>query len=608
MFRQIYHYTKKYRIKILLVSIILVSLVLGHHAFLENNVFEVILILVINVVAVYGIAITNTAQVLSTHNRLKLKKKFIYIFSLVSILPTFVVVVFSIYLFHQNVQAWFNNKITNLLEQSSHIAEVYNKEHVMQLKETAVGISDDMEYRYKDFIYDSQSLTKVLEGEAEFRSLDEAIIFQKHTNHILAQSALSFSISFTKLPHFFIEKADQGELVEIRTDPNRIRILTKLRGYDDIYLLIGRLIDHKVIKYIDQTNGTVKEYMTLKDNINALQYQLSLAFILFSSVIILIAIYAGYKFASSIVSRLQQLVHTTDEVAKGNLTLRIKKDKSEDEISYLSNAFGSMIVHLDHQNRDLAIAQRAQAWSDIARKVAHEIKNPLTPINLSTEMLARKFGKEVSDPEKLYSYTKTILRHTEDIRKIVSDFVNFARMPTPCFKKEEIISIIDNTVLSRKDIFQNIKYKFKYSIKTLFCVCDATQINQVMLNVLKNAEEALTEHNTKDPEIITTLNVEYKELNIEKITLSISDNGPGFDEKYIEQITAAYFTTRRNGTGLGLAIVKKIIEDHCGTLTILNNKDYEPSNKKVGGVVVITLNYKELNSMCKTSGKNLNYS
>lgn len=214
----------------------------------------------------------------------------------------------------------------------------------------------------------------------------------------------------------------------------------------------------------------------------------------------------------------------------------------------------------------LVLAQRSAAWSDVARKVAHEIKNPLTPIQLSAERLRRKYSNEVSDNKNFDRYIEIIVKHVKDIGEMVEEFVQFARMPSPNLTNEDLVKIVRDAVFSRKCLDKNIKYSIDTVIDHAIIFCDARQISQVLLNLLKNAEEAIEQNNTPEGEIRVKLNLH--EHNVE---LSVSDNGGGFPFDLFDRLTEPYITTKSIGTGLGLAIVKKVLDDHNAKIVFSNN-------------------------------------
>ncbi|WP_417904953.1 ATP-binding protein [Candidatus Tisiphia endosymbiont of Micropterix aruncella] len=513
----------------------------------------------------------------------KLQNRIIITFSLIATIPTIIVSVFSAYFFNFGIQSWFDKKISAVLDQSIIVAESYIDEHKLQLRETALSVADDLTEMYYNLIHNPLSFNEALNTEVEMRSLDEAIVFHRPTNTVIANTFLSFAISFATIPAHLMKRAEVGEIVEIKSDPKKIRMLTKLKDHNDIYLLVGRLIDAKIIDHIDKTNGAAEEYYRLKKHISSMQIKFSIVFIFIALLLLLAAISWGMIFATKIVKPIRKLVIATEKVKNGDLTIQVPEDLvNKDEISVLSSAFNRMIKQIDHQQRDLVIAQRALAWSDVARKVAHEIKNPLTPIHLASERLLRKFSNQVEDKAEFNKYIQMIIRHTDDIKKIVSEFVNFARLPAPIFMDCDLVILIKNMVESRKLINDKILYKFITTDQHIDFICDTTQINQIMVNLLKNAEESIGLTRFQQGVIAVSIT-----KSNHQITITVNDNGIGFQANLIDRATEAYITTRSKGTGLGLAIIKKIAQDHCATL--------ELANKHEGGAIVnITFNLDEL--------------
>ena len=219
---------------------------------------------------------------------------------------------------------------------------------------------------------------------------------------------------------------------------------------------------------------------------------------------------------------------------------------------------------------DLLSAQRKAAWADVARRIAHEIKNPLTPIQLSAERLRRKYGKEIqTEPEVFQTCTDTIIRHVEDIGRMVDEFSAFARMPVPVIKQHELREICRQTVFLQSSTRNDIRYTQVYPVEICMADCDARQIAQALTNLLKNAAEAidarplLMQGDLPPGEIRVQLKAEP-----DHITLSVQDNGKGLPVEQRHNLTEPYVTTRAKGTGLGLAIVKKIMEDHHGEVQL----------------------------------------
>src|SRR5690349_20789304 len=237
-------------------------------------------------------------------------------------------------------------------------------------------------------------------------------------------------------------------------------------------------------------------------------------------------------------------------------------------ISAASDA-GSVVTFDDVT--DLMSAQRMAAWGDVARRIAHEIKNPLTPIQLSAERLKRRYLKQIKDdPETFSICTDTIIRQVGDIGRMVDEFSSFARMPRPTVKPEDAKELCQQALFLQRSGNPEIRYVSTLPDHAVPLVCDRRQVGQVLTNILKNSAEAIE---GRDPpasgeslpagEIVLSLHDEGPVVRI-----VVEDNGKGLPKTGRERLTEPYMTTRSKGTGLGLAIVKKIMEDHGGLLTL----------------------------------------
>jgi two-component system nitrogen regulation sensor histidine kinase NtrY len=225
---------------------------------------------------------------------------------------------------------------------------------------------------------------------------------------------------------------------------------------------------------------------------------------------------------------------------------------------------------------DLVSAQRMAAWGDVARRIAHEIKNPLTPIALSAERIKRKFGKEVSAPDDLQQYADVIIRQTNDLRRIVDEFSKFARMPEPDRREEDLARILRDAVVLQQAGQPDVTITAEIPEGAALMDVDATMISQALTNLIKNAGEATETLREKGaPEGYVPRIRVMLELQPDQALIRISDNGTGLPPDRA-RLFEPYVTTREKGTGLGLPIVKKIIEEHGGTLALLDADPFEP--------------------------------
>ncbi|MBL4800804.1 MAG: PAS domain-containing sensor histidine kinase [Emcibacter sp.] len=278
-----------------------------------------------------------------------------------------------------------------------------------------------------------------------------------------------------------------------------------------------------------------------------------------------------------------QIVIERDDINL-NLMVRITAESKDREIQ-------GFVIAFDDITEQVA-AQRNAAWSDIARRIAHEIKNPLTPIQLAAERLKRKYLKEIkTDPEVFTQCTDTIVRQVGALRRMVDEFSSFARMPAPEIKMENLTEITKEAYFLQEVANQNIKFELNCIAETLSIECDAGQIGRALINLMKNAAESIaavqatsqSEGEAYEGKITVSIVDNNRETKIQ-----IMDNGMGLPEHLMDKLIEPYITTRTKGTGLGLAIVKKIMTDHGGDLHLENNPDM--------GAMVTLVFYKNMQS------------
>ncbi|MDJ0950497.1 MAG: PAS domain-containing sensor histidine kinase [Alphaproteobacteria bacterium] len=229
---------------------------------------------------------------------------------------------------------------------------------------------------------------------------------------------------------------------------------------------------------------------------------------------------------------------------------------------------------------ELQAAQRNAAWSDVARRIAHEMKNPLTPIQLSAERLKRKYADKLdSDREVFETCTDTIIRHVDDIGRMVDEFSAFARMPAPKMAKVNLSTLCREAIFLQSSAHQDISYGCELGDEPIHLRCDSRQIGQCLTNLLQNAADSILDRQaaSDDKSFKGRISLSVGQDD-DRIVVEVRDNGKGIPLELRDQLTEPYVTTRQGGTGLGLAIVKKIMEDHSGDLLIDNAED--------GGAVV----------------------
>ena len=278
-------------------------------------------------------------------------------------------------------------------------------------------------------------------------------------------------------------------------------------------------------------------------------------------------------------SAVQEEVRLTRRGKLESLLVRMSERRSDTGVEGFVVAFDDVT--------DLVSAQRMAAWGDVARRIAHEIKNPLTPIQLSAERIKRKYRSQVSDPDELEAYTDVIVRQTNDLRRIVDEFSKFARMPEPDRRETDLTALVKAAVMLQENGQPNVHFTKALPDKPDLIELDATMIGQALTNLIKNAGEAIEEVQEKHkPGYAPEIRVSLTSTDA-FATITIADNGTGLPPDR-SRLFEPYVTTREKGTGLGLPIVKKIIEEHGGTL-ILTDAPVFAGNTHAGAMAEIRL-------------------
>lgn len=282
--------------------------------------------------------------------------------------------------------------------------------------------------------------------------------------------------------------------------------------------------------------------------------------------------------------------HDSDGYADGAVVRRVK----DQERSFMTgvttergeNGVDGYVITFD-DTTELVSAQRNSAWADIARRIAHEIKNPLTPIQLSAERLRRKYADQITTDRKIFDQcTDTIVRQVGDIGRMVDEFSSFARMPSAQLEKQNLTTIVRKSLVLQKASDESLKFETSFPKQAIPLMLDRRLVDQAMTNLVKNAREAIEARLQNDPEPSGEILVSI-EKNKGGVSVSVSDNGIGLPQENRSRLTEPYITTRVKGTGLGLAIVTRIMEEHGGRLTLSD----APKNFHGGRGAKVTLEF-----------------
>ena len=275
-----------------------------------------------------------------------------------------------------------------------------------------------------------------------------------------------------------------------------------------------------------------------------------------------------------------QAAQTRGRTDDTSLVINIGGETKHIRLRTLIDAEDGYVLTFDDATR-IVTAQRHMAWRDVARRIAHEIRNPLTPIHLAAERLNRRYAKLISEEDNVFERSlDTITRQATDIGRMVDEFSNFARMPKPEIRPFDFHEMLSDIVFSQRLVSPDIKIEITPSVEELTFYGDERLLGQAFANLVKNAAEAISSL-PEEMEVIGNITIAM-ERTARRLNLTVEDNGPGFPDESRERLLEPYVTTRERGTGLGLAIVNRVIIDHGGSISLQkNNKDKRGASVRI---------------------------
>ena len=493
-------------------------------------------------------------------------------FSLFAFIPSLLIAVFSLVMFNVGLQKYFDRKITAAVNNSYEVAKNYIDETKKTIEADIFLVGIDLN-RYSDILYSNPNrVKKTIRSQKTLRRLDEIYLIDG-TGTILLGETNNPEDEFKLPTDDEYDQALNGKPVQIKhSTENKTAAMLKLNNYIDTYLYISRNVSPQLLQYLDDTEQAVNFYYTVENNRTGIKITFAIIYIVIVSMLLFLTIVLAITFAGRLTKPIINLISASKNISLGRLDSKVPEVESDEEIKILNKNFNNMIDRLKKQQDKLLVAERYSAWESVARKLAHEIKNPLTPIQLSIDRLKEKYSDKLKDDKSEFSkYLETINRQIFDIKKLVNEFSDFARMPKPILRKVKINDILNRVIsfYQMSDSKLNIKLTNNMS-KDNFINADSEQLYRAFLNLIKNSLEAIEEKKQKNSNLQGKIVVEIN-TNNEYIVVKMLDNGIGFDNT--ENITRPYYTTKKNGSGLGLSIVNKIISDHNGSIKLSNTKN-----------------------------------
>jgi len=499
---------------------------------------------------------------------LKSNKKYITYFALFTFIPSLLISIFSLFLFSFALEKYFDKKVTTVVNNSYELAKNYVDEVRNKVQSEIVLIAFDVN-KSKKFLNDNaKEYKRFLKTQKLIRRVDEIHIID-------GQKKLLFSTLEDNDP--YIPPLDQAlnlvldddrPLKIINAFENRSAAIMRLQNFDDRFIYVVNYLDENISKFLTESQEAINFYYTVEEKSTGIKISFAIIYIIIVSLLLFISISIAIRFSSRFFRSINNLILASTSIGQGNLEIKVPEVKTDKDLEILNKNFNQMIERLKDQQDKLIINERHEAWGSLARKLAHEIKNPLTPIQLTIDRLKNKYSLELDEKNKenFSENLKIINNQIKQIEKLVNEFSDFARMPKPILQKNDLILLIEENIKLLQELDLTIKIDFNYNIKQIFFNSDKEQLSRVFFNLIKNSIESIQQKNEKDSDFNKNIAIELNDHD-DHIILIINDNGIGFKNlNNIKEILNPYFTTKKQGTGLGLSIVNKIINDHNGNI------------------------------------------
>ena len=496
--------------------------------------------------------------------------KYVSLFSLFTFIPSLLIAVFSLFIFNFGLERYFDDQITKAVNNSNDVAKNYLEESKKNVKSDVILMSVGLNRASNLFYSNPKQFLRVINAEKILRRIDDVYLIDGAGNILVSDTNNSDEKFIVPEEEIFDEALKRIPVLIPASLESKTSVMIKLNSFIDTYLYISRNIDPEILKFLNETEQAVSFYYSVENSQTGIKITFAIIYIIVVTLLLFLSTVIAITFARRLTKPIVNLIEASENISKGVLDTKVPEIEADEEVKRLNSNFNNMITRFKKQQDKLLTAERYEAWEVVARKLAHEIKNPLTPIQLSIDRLKEKYSSKIGEEKKQFeNYLHTINRQIKDIEKLVNEFSNFARMPRPVFEKKEISKIIDRSIK-----FLNISLKSKITFKknkkkSYLISCDEDQLYRVFINLIKNADESIVEKINKDPNYKGKIDIEIIDNN-DYIVILITDNGEGISDK--KKAMTPYYTTKKSGTGLGLPIVNKIINEHSGELVIKNKK------------------------------------
>jgi len=501
-------------------------------------------------------------------------KRYITYFSLFTLIPSILISIFSLFLFTFALEKYFDKKVTTVVNNSYELAKNYVQEVRNKIEADIVLIAFDTNKSVKFLNDNDKEYSRFLRTQKLIRGVDEIHIIDENKNLLYSTENINFFIPpVDKALNLVLE--DDRPLKIINAEANISAAIMRLQSFEDRFLYVIKFLDKDISNYLSESQEAINFYYTVEERSTGIKISFVLIYIIIVTLLLFISITIAIRFSSRFFRSINNLIIASTSIGQGNLNTKVPEMKTDKDMEILNKNFNSMISRLKNQQEKLIINERYEAWGNLARKLAHEIKNPLTPIQLTIDRIKNKYTDQITtdDQNNFKENLKIINNQIKQIENLVNEFSDFARMPKPTLKNNDLVKILNENIKLLSELDKSIKISLVTKNDSIAFKCDKEQLARVFFNLIKNSIESIQQKAEKNPDFNKKISIEILSNN-HHINFTLIDNGIGFKENTnIKDILNPYFTTKKEGTGLGLSIVNKIINDHNGELEFYPLKD-----------------------------------
>tara|TARA_B100000989_G_scaffold24371_1_gene15775 strand:+ start:69 stop:1850 length:1782 start_codon:yes stop_codon:yes gene_type:complete len=547
--------------------------------FIELNNQNLQYLLILNIILLFSLFIFIFLEIQKAikndidEDGLKSNKKYITYFALFTLIPSVLISIFSLFLFSFALEKYFDKKVTTVVNNSYKLAKSYVGDIRNKIQSDIVLIAFDTN-KSKKFLNDNvDEYKRFLNTQKIIRDVDEIHIID--TNKKLLFTTINKNQLF--IPP--VDKAlnlvldDDRPLKIINAPENISASIMRLQNYDNRFLYVVKYLDKEISNYLTESQEAINFYYTVEDKSTGIKISFAIIYIVVVSVLLFVSISIAIRFSSRFFRSINNLIYASNSIGEGNFDAKVPEVKTDKDLETLNKNFNLMIDRLKTQQEKLIINERHEAWGSLARKLAHEIKNPLTPIQLTIDRLNEKYSNLLKDKDidNFRENLKIINNQIKQIGNLVNEFSDFARMPKPIMRENDLVKIIEENIKLLKELDKSISIKLSNNQDKIVLNSDKEQINRVFLNLIKNSIESIQQKAEKESKFNKNITIELND-NDGHISVVIMDSGIGFSKfsSNIKDILNPYFTTKKNGSGLGLSIVNKIVNDHNGKIEFIS--------------------------------------